>query len=558
MCCYISAKGGTIQHKKTCPDWRKPPTRPDRNTQPKRGNVARPSAQEVRARIDLERLRNAALIDTLMEEARKDGSGARSMTLAVLDAIAKWWNEESVRLESSQRRADATNRKEYRVAARQAEAIAASIRQHGCADDGEPATCDSTHAGAMGDTLRCTKPAGHDDQHHDGEGHAWPNEEPTRAESASDDASVLARPAPNSDVIAYLSGDSDMPPTASTPVAVIEEPAPVQPQPFVFADPAPIGDTIMSSFVDPPSPGRRPGARVFTFADLAEMPAGAPPDHRSISQLKDYADCGLKYRLGRRERVSAQPQWALVGGRAFHSAVEEMERAAAAGLDAPGARRWSLAADVFQDYKTLWETHLNREMSAVMQANPGWPMDSWRASARGQEGYTWWLAEGPDMLDRYMRMRAEWDQDWAIARAPDGTPIIEYEFVLNVDGVPFKGVIDQAWVNRGTGALRVRDVKTGARAEIETLQLRAYGYALRFDAGIAVLDAPDAWTGDYWSARKGTVSEPAPLLTDDGWAELCYRIHAMDRADRGNVHLPRPSTFCAGCGVKHACPVRAY
>jgi putative RecB family exonuclease len=516
--------------------------------------VARPSAQEVRARIDLERLRNAALIDTLTEGARKDGSGARSMTLAVLDAIAKWWNEESVRLESSQRRADATNRKEYRVAARQAEAIAASIRQHGCADDGEPATCDSTHAGAMGDTLRCTKPAGHDDQHHDGEGHAWPNEEPTRAESASDDdANVLARPAPNSDVIAYLSGDSDMPPTVPAPVAVIEETKIVQPQPFTFADPAPIGDTTMSSFVDPSTPGRRSGARVFTFADLAEMPVSEPPAHRSLSQLRQYADCGLKYRLGRREGVSAQPQWAFVGGRAFHSAVEEIERFA----DTAPVGHFADAVSTF-DRGALWGAHFDREMCATVLANPDWPIDSWRASARGQEGYTWWLGEGPDMLDRYMRMRAEWDQDWAIARAPDGTPIIEYEFVLNVDGVPFKGIIDQAWVDRGTGALRVRDVKTGARAEIETLQLRAYGYALRFVAGIAVLDAPDAWTGDYWSARKGTSSEPAPLLTDDGWAELRYRIHAMDRADRGNVHLPRPSTFCGGCGVKHACPVRAY
>jgi putative RecB family exonuclease len=326
----------------------------------------------------------------------------------------------------------------------------------------------------------------------------------------------------------------------------------VQPQPFVFADPAPIGDTIMSSFVDPPSPGRRPDARVFTFADLAEMPAGAPPDHRSISQLKDYADCGLKYRLGRREGVSAQPQWAFVGGRAFHSAVEEIERFA----DTAPVGHFADAVSTF-DRGALWGAHLNREMSAVMQANPEWPMDSWRASARGQEGYTWWLGEGPDMLDRYMRMRAEWDQNWAIARAPDGMPIIEYEFVLNVDGVPLRGVIDSAWINRDTGALRVRDWKTGARAETETLQLRAYGYALWLAAGSPV-HASDAWTGDYWYARKGASSEPIPLLTDDGWAELRYRVHAMDRADRGNVHLPRPSTFCGGCGVKHACPVRAY
>jgi putative RecB family exonuclease len=527
----------------------------------------------VRARIDLERLRNAALIDTLMEEARKDGSGARSMTLAVLDALTEWWSNESVRLETSTKRADTTNRKEYRIAARQAEAIATSIRQHGCADDGEPATCDLTHAGAMGDTLRCAQPAGHDGQHHDGEGHAWPNEEPTPAESASDDANVPAGPAPSPDVVAYLSGDSDMPPTTSAPVAVLDKPtepegAPVQPQPFTFADPADIAANDLASpgvpasgalraqtppFVDPPAPGRRPDVRVFTFADFAEMPAGAPPDHRSISQLKDYADCGLKYRLSRREGVSAQPQWAFIGGKAFHSAVEEMERFA----DAAPVDTWADAISTY-DIDTLWRTHLNREMSATVLANPDWPMDSWRASARGQEGYTWWLAEGPDMLDRYMRMRAEWDRNWVIARAPDGTPIIEYEFVLNVNGVPLKGVIDQAWINRSTGALRVRDVKTGARAETETLQLRAYGYALRFAAGIAVLDAPDAWTGDYWSARKGIVSEPTPLLTDDGWAELRYRIHAMDRADRGNVHLPRPSTFCGGCGVKHVCPVRAY
>jgi putative RecB family exonuclease len=313
----------------------------------------------------------------------------------------------------------------------------------------------------------------------------------------------------------------------------------------MFADPAPAGA----------APFRR---SLVTFASLAAAPACAPPDHRSVSQITSYSDCGLKYRLQRRDGVPEQPQWASIGGSAFHAAVEQMERAAAgagAELNSNGVG-WQEAGACF-DLDQLWLACFNHEISETCAKNPDWPQDSWRASNRGAEGYTWWLAEGVDMLRRYVAWRTEWDKEYVIARAADGTPIIEYEFVLNVDGVPIKGVIDSAWSHRSTGRLIVIDDKSGSRKPDDDLQLRTYGYALLYVAGVPVLDTPESWSGVYFNARKGETSPPVPVITSDGWAELRYRVHAMDAADRAGIHLPRPSSFCGGCGVKYACPLRS-
>jgi putative RecB family exonuclease len=493
--------------------------------------MARPSAQSVRDQIDLERQRNADLVGAASEPLSHD-MPAQDIALAVLGALANWWHDESVALESSTKRADATNRREYRIAARQAAAIAASIRMHGCAGiDVEPAptvpalsVCGATYDSTAGELWTCSLPS-----------HPGKREHTMGDKHWFDDPDASA--SVTTEVAAYLAGETDLPPTLSPDPIPERTPEPVQP---------------IVQFIDPPLSGAGPTTKALTFADLAQPPSGEALTHRSVSQLQSFADCGLKYRLQRRESVSPQPQWAFIGGRALHAAIEEMERQAArVPSDDWASVRSSL------DLDQLWQTHLHREMSGTMQANPDWPMDSWRASARGAEHYTWWRAEGIDMLNRYVAWRTELARDWAIARTPDGTPIIEYEFMLDVDGVPVKGVIDQAWRHRGTGQIMIIDVKAGKSKPDDDLQLRTYGQAL-VGVGIAVLNGPDDWSGAYWQARKGALTEPVPVAAPGTWAEIHYRVHAMDAADRANIHLPRPSSFCGGCSVKHACPLRGH
>jgi len=497
--------------------------------------MARPSAQSVREQIDLERQRNADLVSATGVPMLRGSTS--DVTLAVLDFVTRWWHDESVRLESSTKRADATNRREYRIASRQADAIAISIRQHGCAGmDVEPTPastapvppelpiCGATYDSISGELWMCALPPHPGEREHAMGDKCWYDDPDANASVATE-------------VAAYLAGGTDLPPAVSPDPTPERTPDPVQP---------------IIQFADPPLPGAGRRAEALTFADLARPPSGAALAFRSVSQLQSFADCGLKYRLQRREGIAPQPQWAFIGGRALHAAIEEMERQATRAPD----NDWAYVRASF-DLDQLWQTHLHREMSDTMQANPDWPMDSWRASARGAEGYTWWLAEGLDMLTRYVAWRAGWAQDWTIARTPDGAPIIEYEFVLNVDGVPLKGVIDQAWRHRGTGQIMIVDVKAGKSKPDDDLQLRTYGQAL-VNASIAVPNGPDDWSGAYWHARKGSLSEPVPVAAPGTWAELRYRVHVMDAADRAGIHLPRPSSFCGGCSVKHACPLRGY
>jgi hypothetical protein len=182
--------------------------------------MARPSSQEIRERIDLERQRNADLVNALQNEARCDDAGATSMTLAAYDALAAWLRNEAIRLETSTRRADTSARKEYRTAASVIETIATSIRQHGLAGDSEPPAvpkieqapapaCGATYVSTSDETWICAEPSDHvatgNRQHRTADGKCW-------YEPAAESASSAA------DVAAYISGDADMPPAALAPL----------------------------------------------------------------------------------------------------------------------------------------------------------------------------------------------------------------------------------------------------------------------------------------------------------------------------------------------------
>jgi len=49
-------------------------------------------------------------------------------------------------------------------------------------------------------------------------------------------------------------------------------------------------------------------------------------DWLSFSKLKQYIHCGKQFELERIERVEPIPMWAGVGGSAFHTAIEEIDR----------------------------------------------------------------------------------------------------------------------------------------------------------------------------------------------------------------------------------------
>jgi len=189
---------------------------------------------------------------------------------------------------------------------------------------------------------------------------------------------------------------------------------------LIFADPADLsgaelpgmweladligGQTDM--FADPTAP-----AGAVSYEILSQpVPDEAHPDHRSVSQLETYADCGLKYRLQRYHGSDApgRPQGALVGGNAFHAAVERFER----------WRHAEQPAIIQIDPVKAWEFDLGLTIQDTMEADEQrHPVDTWRASAKGEEGYDWWRVEGADMLERYLK--------WSAAMRARGWTLVE-------------------------------------------------------------------------------------------------------------------------------------
>lgn len=325
----------------------------------------------------------------------------------------------------------------------------------------------------------------------------------------------------------------------------------------------------VATFTDPVGPGSRevPGPRV-SWDELGEVLGSGSvkalglPEHLSHSQVSTLADCGTKYLLQRSKLLGVVevPQWAFIGGNAFHRAVELFEQLVAEVESAAFVKdRWNALGGSGE----VWRKAFGQVVTETAIANPLVGMDMWRASKRGLENYTWWLVEGEAMVERYYATRlAELDAPWRLIRHSAGylpAPMIEHEYAMDVGVVPFKGVIDQVWnVTADHGPMRpgdilIDDAKSGATVPGDTAQLGEYALWLqRFGGG----EGKRIW-GRFYDARKGTWSDPIDLLKRHPWARFAYEVAAADRKKRSGVFEPRPSSFCGGCSVKHACPIFA-
>lgn len=317
-----------------------------------------------------------------------------------------------------------------------------------------------------------------------------------------------------------------------------------------------IGESMTIDPFTDPAPIRSNGyaGRRLTIDELMTAEPEFPsPDHRSVSQLNDFSDCGLKYRIARRTSgITQPPAWWNVGGNALHAAIEELERAQVTGA-IPAA------------LPDLWKHHIGQAITDTYAAAPGISMDDWRAARGGAENFTWWLVEGSEMLNSYVNMRAEADRidpgrRLLRAEIADGSTLaLEWPFELSYGSdlnQTIQGVIDQAWLN-SDGSVEIVDLKFGTSTPADTFQLGVYAHALltRWPWNLRRVDPLEVITGRYWLGRKAQFSEPVNLLERHSWEEIVYRFRNMDAADRANIHTPRPSSYCRSCGVRGACPI---
>jgi hypothetical protein len=315
--------------------------------------------------------------------------------------------------------------------------------------------------------------------------------------------------------------------------------------PHVTADPivdpfAPIPRVNLGTPAVPPA-----GHEVTTADLLTPVDASLLPAHLSFSQVTTVTDCGAKYRFQRVEQLPQVPQWANVGGKAFHACVEHVETDGAV-----------LLTDRTLSPAGVWETFLDREIVATEQAS-GMVRDQFRASQQGRENYDWWRVEGAAMLRRYVDWRQEvGGVPQQVLIGPSGAPMLEWETTYDVDGVPFKTILDSVWID-SSGADHplvkdrtaiIRDWKTGAGVP-DDRQLCTQAWGLRM-AG---------WQGSilaqFFDARKGTFTEPFDPFERMSWDDVRYFVLSGYASTRQPILPARPSDFCGGCSVAYACPI---
>lgn len=313
-----------------------------------------------------------------------------------------------------------------------------------------------------------------------------------------------------------------------------------------------------------------PGGVPATYAELlTPVPRAALPAHISHSQIGTAGECGVKYRLQRLPRdervdqrlapVEQIPQWANIGGSAFHAAIEDIER----GVLATSPEVLNATPP-----ETLWEQHFGAEIAKIEATSPV-PRSRWRASKQGAEGETWWNANGPLMIERYLKARPA-EPTAGMPRQPQDQwgaleDAIELERTVAVQTpygpIAYRAVIDRITVRppeHGDSdvTLIIRDYKSGDRMPDSTQQLGEYAQVLR------LLGVPPSVRilGSYFNARKGTWT-PEVDLEAAGWTAEWFAYHvASGHAERLKLTAgptpARPSSFCGGCSVRWACPVK--
>jgi putative RecB family exonuclease len=134
------------------------------------------------------------------------------------------------------------------------------------------------------------------------------------------------------------------------------------------------------------------------------------------------------------------------------------------------------------------------------------------------------------------------------AELPDGRPAVEVPFVITVNGVTLKGAIDLVLKWPETGALTLRDLKTGNKLPNDALQLSVYGLAWW-----RLFQDVIEW-GDFFMCKNNA---PTPLtrLLDYSEAYIGAWLEMFDRSEKEGIYLPNGGDHCRVCTVRKYCPL---
>lgn len=216
----------------------------------------------------------------------------------------------------------------------------------------------------------------------------------------------------------------------------------------------------------------------------------------------------------------------------MHGAVEAWEKSYRSMTPA-------LALDVFTE---SWE--LEEEKAWEQEPAP----DGWQRSGmkKTHTDLADRRARGRDQVLAYIENTAkERLRPWTL---PDtGWVASEVPFEEDFGGVRVKGFIDLIMQDPDTGALQVRDLKTGVKKPVGPIQLKTYAIAMRKKYGVDI-----AW-GDYWMCKDEGPSSPQYLGDiPDILIESQYQI--MDASADEERYGANIGDHCSRCDVAKYCP----
>lgn len=197
---------------------------------------------------------------------------------------------------------------------------------------------------------------------------------------------------------------------------------------------------------------------------------------------------------------------------------------------------------VLDIYAQTWE----QEEAAAKEKEPD--LEAWQKSGvkKTEKDLQDRFIRGRDQIAAYMEnTRKERLRPWTL---PDtGRVASEVEFEESFGDVIVRGSVDLILEDPDTGALLIRDIKTGSKKPVGHMQLAVYRHAIRKKYGV------DPLWGDYWMCKDGGPTPAAPLWP---YSEqlITAQFEALDQAVRDELYLANIGDHCTRCGVAAHCP----
>lgn len=248
---------------------------------------------------------------------------------------------------------------------------------------------------------------------------------------------------------------------------------------------------------------------------------------RSMSQLGQFAQCGLSFQLVRLHKIPEVPATPLLMGIAVHHGIAEwlLRGDEAAAVAAAEDRFAALVARDLQQFPDTEEW--------VRTPGRSTPEDLAEREAAIPVHVAGYIA----------RARTEDLRPW---HTPDGRPAVELRFRTEFGGVPVTGAVDMV-LEGPSGELLVQDVKSGAEASPSPLQLAVYRYGLLDAHGV------DVGRGRWWLTGGEGPGEPIDLTAySREW--VADQFAMLDRAIEAGVFVANPGPWCRTCRVRQSCP----